>query len=128
MSKTRVRCYFNLHKRLFSVQTKTDKGWRVWRHLDDVCLTNVVFKVSEAGRQRVIREHKKNVHAFIEGDLHGNCGFNPSGESHEITYNPYKHPQFYSKNENSYLPITKAKAIRGYIRLNQRPNLTAIYE
>ena len=65
----KVRVYFNLHKKKLSIQEKTAKGWRVWLHASKVTLENVTFKVSEAGRQRVLRERKKNVHAFVEGDL-----------------------------------------------------------
>ena len=63
-----VETYFNLHKKLFSVRAceGPDKG-RVIAHRKAVCLLNVKFKVSEAGRQRVLREQRKNVHAVMRG-------------------------------------------------------------
>jgi len=123
--KYRVRVYFNLHKRMFSVQHKTGKGWRLWKHLDHVCLNNVVFKVSEAGRKRVIKESKKNVHAYIEGDIHGNVGFKPDGKENSISYNPYKFNQFYFSGKRNLIPITEAKSVQGWVQSNKQPTLIA---
>lgn len=66
----RVAVYFNLHRKCFSIRAMEGpaKG-RVVAHADDVILGRVSFRVSEAGRQRVIRERRKNVHAFVEGEL-----------------------------------------------------------
>ena len=63
-----VETYFNLHKKRFSVRAceGPDKG-RVIAHRKAVCLLNVKFKVSEAGRQRVLKEQRKNVHAVMRG-------------------------------------------------------------
>lgn len=123
--KYRVRVYFNLHKKMFSVQHKTKKGWRLWKHLDHICLHNVVFKVSEAGRKRVIKEGKKNVHAYIEGDIHGNVGFKPDEKEHLISYNPYKFNQFYFSGKTNFIPITKAKSVQGWVKSNKQPTLKA---
>jgi hypothetical protein len=60
-------------------------------------LSNVVFKVSEVGRQRVFKEKRKNAHAFAVGNilsLNGEC---PKGFNREVSYNPYKNPWFYFK-------------------------------
>lgn len=121
----RVRVYFNLHKKVFSVLHKTPKGWRLWRHLEDICLHNVVFRISESGRQRVIKEKKKNVHAYIEGNLHGNATFEANGDSHSISYNPYKYPKFHFVGKDTYTPITTAKSVRGLAIKNQKPKLIA---
>lgn len=102
----RVRVYFNLHRKLFSVQEKTSKGWRVWLHANQITLENVVFKVSEAGRQRVIREKKKNVHAFVEGDMVLD-GTEPIHTSTQLSYNPYKAGSFVDRD--SQTPVHKAK-------------------
>lgn len=66
----RVGVYFNLHKRMFSVRAMDgeNKG-RVVRHLPECAVRDVKFVVSEAGRQRVLREQKKNVHAYVRGEL-----------------------------------------------------------
>lgn len=87
--KKRVRVYFNLHRKQLSVQSKTDKGWRVWLHANKVTLEDVEFKVSEAGRQRVLREKKKNVHAFVEGNLVLG-GIDKIEPRVWVSYNPYR--------------------------------------
>ena len=95
-----------MHKRLFSVQEKVNGQWKVVGHTDDITLYNVTFKVSEAGRQRVLREKKKNVHAFVEGTLSPSplkCD-NPL----TIRYNPYKSGSFTSGDFN----VKQAGAVR----------------
>lgn len=64
----RVFVYFNLHRKCWSIKALEgpSKG-RVIGHADYVDLACVEWKVSEAGRQRVIREKKKNVHAGAIG-------------------------------------------------------------
>lgn len=99
----KVRVYFNLHNRLFSVM----HGRRVVAHVPRVKLKNVKFKVSESGRQRVLDNQRKNVHAFVEGTF----DHLPKGE-HEllgegVTYNPYKNSTFIRTKDNS--PIHAAK-------------------
>jgi hypothetical protein len=59
-------------------------------HETSVVLSDVTFKVSEAGRQRVIREGRKNVHAGIEG-YHLKCEVLDEIPLNAILvrYNPY---------------------------------------
>ena len=61
----RVEVYFNLHKRVFSV--RSCKTGRVVHHTKNVHIRDPQFVVREGGRQRVLRERKKNVHAFVRG-------------------------------------------------------------
>ncbi len=42
---------------------------RVIGYTESVNLEDVEFKVSEAGRQRLLREKRKNVHAFAIGTV-----------------------------------------------------------
>jgi len=86
----RVRVYYNLHKHTFSIQHWVDGRWLVRDYADTVRLTDVTFRVSEAGRQRVIREGRKNVHAFVVGTLTDTVTDTP----HRVTYNPFKAPTF----------------------------------
>ncbi len=112
------RVYFNLHKRLFSVQEKVNGQWKVIGHTDDITLYNVTFKVSEAGRQRVLREKKKNVHAFVEGTL------SPSPlQCHSpltIRYNPYKSGSFTSGEFN----VKEAGSVR-LSKIDGKPTIQA---
>lgn len=89
----RVFVYFNLHKKLFSVRdVSTGLVVAHWHHLT---LSNATFKVSEAGRQRVLREKRKNVHAGVEGTLVSYHAFiNTDLFARRVTYNPYKGPTF----------------------------------
>jgi len=65
-------------------------------------LTDCRFKVSEAGRQRVIKEQRKNVHAGIVGQVEAYNINTPTMDDlngfHELTYNPYKYNQFVVKS------------------------------
>lgn len=93
MNNLRVKVYWNLHKKCWSIQHKG----KVIKHVQTCLLNNAVFKVSEAGRQRVIKEKRKNVHAFVVGDIIDlNCDC-PEELKREVSYNPYKHPWFYFK-------------------------------
>ena len=99
----RVFVYYNLHRHLWSIKALEgpQKG-RVVGYSDTVLLSNAVPKVSEAGRQRVLREKRKNVHAGIVGEL-----VHREGEGYfpgfEVTYNPYKYASFvYKDTEEAY--------------------------
>ena len=88
-----VDVYFNLHRKLYSIRAceGPNKG-RVIAHRHTVTLIDPTFKVSQAGRARVLKERKKNVHATVRGgwyDPDDKLGFNPY-EGREITYNPYQ--------------------------------------
>jgi hypothetical protein len=92
--------YFNLHRKCFSIKALEgpNKG-RVVAHRDAVLLFDGTFKVSEAGRQRVLRERKKNVHAGVVGhwDETGNALITVDRVTTigtPITYNPYKYTSF----------------------------------
>lgn len=99
-STNRVRVYFNLTRKIWSIQSyKPGKGWRLLTHSTDVILRNAVTKVYESGRQRVIREGKKYVHAYIEGEL---IGIYPKSHSdRKLSYNPYKNAHFIWKDDDT---------------------------
>jgi len=79
---------------------------RVIAHRDNVLLFHTTFKVSQAGRERVLREKRKNVHAGVCGTWHGNdidhgtlSSVKERGEL--VTYNPYKYTTFVYKEDES---------------------------
>jgi hypothetical protein len=99
--KKKYYCYWNLHKKCYSVKY----GGRVIYHTRELLLDRVEFKVSEAGRQRVLKEKKKNVHAFVvaqeilEIDMVRSytkerklTEFLP--KLSQVKYNPYKNEDF----------------------------------
>jgi hypothetical protein len=61
----RVKVYFNLQKDCLSV-VDTSTG-RLYCHSYRVELKDARFHVNENGRQRVVREKRKNVHAYVIG-------------------------------------------------------------
>lgn len=90
----KVFVYFNLRKRLFSVKALEgpNKG-RVIAHMESVVIDGAQFKVSQAGRARVIRNQRKNVHAGVVGQLY--TGTKDEREYPvSITYDPYKYETF----------------------------------
>ena len=97
----KVRVYRNLNKDCLSVQEKTEKGWRVKRWVDSISLKNVTFKVYESGRNKVLKDKRKNVHAYIEGeDTKQNFQYNRI-----VSYNPNKYNHFYDVVTQS--PVAK---------------------
>jgi len=64
----RVKVYYNLQKDCLSV-IDAETGL-LYCHAHRVELHNAKFRVQLAGRNRVIKEKRKNVHAYIVGDCH----------------------------------------------------------
>lgn len=99
----RVEVYFNLHKKTFSVRSA--KSGKVLLHTDEVHIENPEFVVRQSGRERVLREGKKNVHAFVRGDA---TFFRYTNRPmlDTLTYNPYKYVSFVDKQTEE--PVYKA--------------------
>jgi hypothetical protein len=61
-------------------------------------LTDVTFHVQPAGRERVRRTGRKNVHAYVKGDydtvMINNLTNEELDNGRAITYNPYKYDSF----------------------------------
>ena len=90
----RVEVYFNLHKKTFSVRSA--RSGRVILHTDKVHIANPEFVVHQSGRNRVLIEGRKNVHAFVRGDATYFDDTNrPTLDT--LTYNPYKYASFVDK-------------------------------
>lgn len=85
-----VRVYRNLHKKCWSV-----KQGVVRFHCHKIFLKNVKFLVNERLRQKVVAERRKNVHAFVYGELIAPLSHFPTDYStNGVYYNPYKHSMF----------------------------------
>jgi hypothetical protein len=83
-----VEVYFNLHRKCLSIR----QGGKVIGYQDAVVLRDVTFKVSQKGRERVLREKAKNVHAFIKGSL---TELPAASGGRLIRYNPYLNGFFF---------------------------------
>lgn len=108
-----VEVYWNINKKCFSVRdTKTNK---VILHTDKISLENAKFVVRQGGRNRVLREKQKNVHAFVRGYICTNKF--PDG-ARAATYNPYKHDSFVDITTEQ--PISEASAVELFTRDGDR--------
>lgn len=64
-----------------------------------VMLENCRFKIYENGRQKVLREKVKNVHAYVEPESYNHLDDKLDvSKFREIYYNPYKHDSFVYKD------------------------------
>ena len=108
----KVSVYRNLHNGLISI--KSASSGLVLGHAESVDISSADFVVNEAGRQRVLKDRQKNVHAYVKGLLLNTIGFKPYkgrslqrctalGAIHStykdtiVSYNPYKAPHFVIK-------------------------------
>ena len=128
-----VSIYRNLHNGLISI--KSASSGLVLGHAKSVDIAWADFVVNEAGRQRVLKEKQKNVHAYVKGLLLNTIGFTSyKGRSlgpvygaldtiHKVTivsYNPYKAPHFVIKGTSdkvskaSLCTVSHAGTISGY--------------
>jgi hypothetical protein len=73
---------------------------------NEICLADCKFIVNEKSRQKVLREKKKNVHAFVRGLVVPSI----EGELEKATYNPYKRPTFVI--EATQTPVFAAKFVK----------------
>lgn len=97
-----VFAYRNLHRDEWSVQV----DGLIVGHADELVIENPKFVVREGGRQRVIREGRKNVHAGIRGILSDGRLEAPEGR---VSYNPYRAGHFY--RVDSQEPIHEAHSV-----------------
>lgn len=101
-----VFVYYNLHKKVWSIKDR--KTGIVIAHSKKVSVDNPQFKVSEAGRQRVLRDKSKNVHAGVVGKLNAhNNDFSSEGKK-RVSYNPYKYSHFYESDTQA--PVHSAES------------------
>ena len=122
-----VKVYWNLHRNCYSVQ----QNGLVVAHTDKIKLTDVTFKVSEAGRQRVLKERKKNVHAFVIGyldewNMAGSWDSDNRYYSIKVVYNPYKYDSFMADCEMGQRKLKYSRGVslttvdgKGNIRANR---------
>ncbi len=95
MSAAKYYIYRNLRTGGFSVRYRG----KVIDRLNTFSAIGVEFKINELGRQRVIKERQKNVHAFVVADKYKAkkypaLTFDEVDKLDRITYNPYRHTKF----------------------------------
>tara|TARA_Y100000310_G_scaffold183473_1_gene183619 strand:+ start:336 stop:1040 length:705 start_codon:yes stop_codon:yes gene_type:complete len=107
--------YKNLHNDLWSI--RNPKNGLVEGHAKSAILQNCKFAVQPKGRAKVLREKRKNVHAFCRGTF---IGTDTQGwisiatrELHSVSYDPYTNENFVTENNK---PVTTAQ----YVILNEK--------
>ena len=98
-----VDVYKNLHKDIWSVRNR--KTGRVVTHKKLVHVINASFVVQPAGRQKVLDEKRKKVHAFVRGKLSSQK--TKTLYWRPVTYNPYKADHFCYKDTGEKVASAK---------------------
>ena len=122
----RVAIYRNLHKNCLSIQSRERENYgKIIGYCKSIFLKRPKFVVREKGRLKVIKESRKNVHAFIVGECPNltlwswqNRDITMNGVTFsifgwgtpttKILYNHYKYSTFVDKVGN---PVHKARAV-----------------
>ena len=89
----KVEVYWNLNKNCFSIRHKG----KVIDHRHCVELRDIQWVVQPGGRARVLRDRRKNVHAFARGTLIADPDTTPHPYDHDykrIIYDPYSYDSF----------------------------------
>ena len=119
-----VEVYYNSHRGRLSVRDAKTK--KVFAHTSAIYLEDVRFVVQPAGRDRVRRENKKNVHAWVRGTvthIYKGYGYDdydswimgdgPSDRGgSKVEYNPYKYDSFVFQSDKK--PVHKAGSAMVY--------------
>ena len=113
MSNTdRVRAYYNLHRKCFSVQDY--KTGLVIEHTNKLCFTNAMFVVRKSGNERVKKEGRKNVHAFVNGIRNDKWNDTNHFKVRErianffrVNYNPHTMDYFHYKRNDDWLQVDR---------------------
>lgn len=106
----KIEVYRNLHTGRLSVR----QSGIVICHTLNIVIRDAEFVVRKAGRLRVIREEKKNVHAFVRGYLADVWAINNEDQTlvfewPAVTYDPYKDNGFVEVDTGKV--VTRAKYV-----------------
>jgi len=120
-----VEVYYNTHRGRLSVRDAKTK--KVFAHSFIVALKDVTFTVQPAGRDKVRRTNRKNVHAWVRGTVMHYwkaLGFDSRDDwlfaerevaprcGPRVVYNPYKYDSFVVRETEK--PINKARCALVY--------------
>ena len=121
----RVEVYRNLHNGTFSIR----RNGKVVKHLENwmtLHLQDVKFSVQPAGREKVRREGKKNVHAYVRGTVIDAPTYKYSDTFKDkcnvwVTYNPYQNDTFVASVPDPETTFTTFQSVlkANLVTLNQ---------
>ena len=122
--------YFNIRKRVFSIKN----FGRVAGHAIHIQIDDPWFVVSESGRQRVIKEKRKNVHAYVRGakqDIHPlprrpMSAMKLRKNEVEVTYNPYKAGYFHIPG-HPFLKVVAGQSARMFVDKGGVPHIYVLH-
>jgi hypothetical protein len=118
----KVAAYYNLHKNIFSLQSREkDTYGKVIGHVESVVLKSPKFVVRQAGREKVLNDKTKNVHAFVVGYVVD--GVDTRNLAKIVTYNLYKYSTFVVKETEE--PIEQAEYAVLRLGYNNKPIIGA---
>lgn len=108
-----VKTHWHFHKKCYSVSQYDSiaKGYRVIGYMDGMTLRDARFTVSESGRQRVLREGVKNVHAHVSGFVEADVALPLGGDGYPLRYNPYRNAKFQRVSENGLVDIDNSPRV-----------------
>lgn len=115
-----MNCYRNLNKHgFFSIQQRTGQlRGKISGYAPAVLISAPTLNISEAGRSRVLKEKRKNVHAFLRGTLYATATQIPpellSLACQVISYSPYHGPYFFDTANRSPVYTVKAPFALAY--------------
>ena len=115
----KIEVYFNLHKKTWSVR----QSGRVVGHTDYIQVKNPQYVVSQKGNERVRREKKKNVHAFVRGYVTESLPYMPNRQKF-VSYNPYKNNSFVIRNTDDSICSSPYASLEV---INQKPMVEALW-
>jgi hypothetical protein len=116
----RIEVYRNLHKDCFSIRKNGLVVGYIYDEDDKLNMKDVKFVVQPAGRAKVLRERRKNVHAFLRG-IYTAPMESVDAWQYRASYNPYKMDSFFTTFGGSDTPIHSAKRVtlsRGKVFVN----------
>lgn len=107
-----VFVYKNLHRDCWSVK----QDGLVKTHAQNITMHSCTFKVNQNGREKVLTEKRKNVHAgvlgYIEKWIDLDWEKNHS-TARPVTYNPYKYKNFVDKDTEQMVDYAIAVKLEG---------------
>jgi len=115
----KIEVYFNLHKKIWSVR----QSGKVVQHTNFIQIREPQYVVSQKGNERVRREKKKNVHAFVRGYVENRLPVFPR-KSTFVTYNPYKNDSFVERNTKNSVCSSPYAALE---IVNKKPFVEALW-
>jgi hypothetical protein len=108
----RLHAYKNLHRDAWSLRSLSTG--RVTEHALHVEIHDVTFRVQQGGREAVLRDGIRRVHAYVVGEVvaRGARRKPMTGRWTRFTYNPYRAGTFTIADPKNPRPVYGADRVR----------------